>query len=137
LTFVLDASITVAWCFKDESGQAAAGVLNRLVDGDAVVPSVWPLEVANALLVGERRGRLACADTARFVGLLRELPIVLDVESSGRALSDVLVLAREQALSSYDAAYLELAMRRGSALATLDDGLRQAAARLGIAILEG
>ena len=137
MRFVLDCSVTVAWCFEDEATPYADAILGRLETGEAVVPSLWPLEVANVLLVGERRKRLTEADTSRFVTLLRNLPIFVDEETSRRALDPVLTLARQQGLSSYDAAYLELAMREGCELATLDDRLRETAARVGVTVLTG
>ena len=137
MTFVIDASLTLAWCFKHESSAYATTTLRQLPDSRAVTPSIWPLQVANALLVGERRKRLTKADTARFLALLRSLPITVDDETTRRALGDVLSLARDQGLSSYDASYLELAMRQGCSLATLDDRLQEVATNLGITIAGG
>ncbi len=122
----------MAWCFKDEADGYADSVLDMLGDSEAIVPSIWPLEVANVLLVAERRKRLTTADSAQFVKLLGELPITIDYESSGRALSEILSVGRHQGLSSYDAAYLELAMREGAPLATRDDRLRRASERCGV-----
>src|SRR5689334_5431515 len=120
MPFVLDTSITMAWCF-DEPNPYAQYVL-QLLDGDeALVPPIWALEVANVVLVGERNGRLDEARTARFLNLLRTLPIAVDMVGPERILSSVLNLARVQKLSSYDAAYLELAMRDGIPIATADD----------------
>ena len=137
MTLVIDASLTLGWCFKHESSAYATTILKQLPDSRAVTPSIWPLEVANALLVGERRKRLTKADTARFLALLRSLPITVDDETTRRALGDVLSLARDQGLSSYDASYLELAMRQGCSLATLDDRLQEVATNLGITIAGG
>ena len=134
--FVLDCSVTLAWCFEDETTAYADAVLNSLESAEGVVPTIWPLEVANALLVGQRRKRLTEADTVRFLTLLRAMPIVVDEETSRRALDDVLSLARKHNLSSYDAAYLALAMRERYALATLDEHLREAAAKTGVAVLQ-
>ena len=128
--------MTMAWCFEDEASGYADSVLSRLSESDVLVPALWPLEVANVLLVAERRGRLAPADSARFLHLVGALPIVIDTETSRRAFTDIFPLARLHGLSSYDAAYLELAMRQGVSLATLDDRLRQAAVDLGISVLE-
>ena len=133
--FVLDCSVAMAWCFEDETTPLGDAALDALSAGEALVPAIWPLEVANVVLVGERRGRLAEADTTRFVALLGALPITVDVETPQRALKEVLTLARERGLSSYDAAYLELAMREGLALATLDAGLKRAAKRLGVSLI--
>lgn len=103
-TFVLDCSLTVAWFFEDEMNRYAQAVEDSLAAA-AVVPGLWPLEVANALLVRERR----C-----------------------RAWQHSLHLARSHRLSVYDAAYLELALRQGLPLATLDDRLAAAATSAGV-----
>lgn len=99
----------------------------------AVAPALWPLEVANAVLMGERRQRSTEAQAAKWLGNLSSLPITVDDETAARAWSDVLRLARAHRLSAYDAAYLELALRRGLPLATLDDQLKAAAAAVGVA----
>lgn len=134
--FVLDCSVTMAWCFDDEATPYTNGVRDALIDARAIVPSLWPLEVANVLLVAERRNRLEKADTMRFPTLLQALPITVDQSTSQRALREILDLARDQGLSSYDAAYLELALREGLPLATLDGRLKDAAARVGVPLVE-
>ncbi len=133
--FVLDCSAAMAWCFEDESDGYADAVLDGLVKGTAVVPSHWPLEVANVLLVAERRGRLKEADSTRFLELLGALPIEVDSETHARAIGAILSLGREHGLSSYDAAYLELAMRESVPLASLDQPLRLAAEGSGVSLL--
>lgn len=133
--FVLDCSVTMAWCFDDEADGYADAVLDGLVDGTAVVPSRWPLEIANVLLVAERRGRLNKADSARFLELLGALPIEVDGETHGRAIGAIVSLGRERGLSSYDTAYLELAMRENVPLASLDQPLRLAAEGSGVSLL--
>ena len=135
--FVLDCSVTMAWCFEGESDAHADSVLHHLGLSQALVPSIWPLEVANVLLVGERRGRLTEADSAHFITLLKALPITVDEQTARRAQVEILALGREQGLSSYDAAYLELAMREGCPLATLDTRLQGVAEKLGLPILDG
>jgi predicted nucleic acid-binding protein len=132
--FVLDGSVTLSWAFEDEGSPYSDALLGRLPTLRAVVPQIWPLEVANALLVGERRGRLTQAQTREFVHLLDDLPILVDGETSEQAYGEILRLARDEQLSTYDAAYLELAMRRGLPLATLDRALRRAAASVGTPI---
>ena len=132
--FVLDNSVTMSWCFPDEHDSYAQEVLKALPGTAAAVPTLWPLEVANILLVGERCGRINQADTATFVGLLEGLPIQIDDETSEHAMKASLKLARAQNLSVYDATYLELALRRGLRIATLDATLRTAEAAVGIAI---
>jgi predicted nucleic acid-binding protein len=132
-TFVLDCSIAVAWCYPDEKAPYPQAVLDSLDSVEAVVPAIWPLEVANVLLVGERRKRSTQADTTAWLEFLRALPIRIDEETSARAWRDTLSWARAQSLSSYDAAYLELALRLGAPLATLDDKLKAAAVAVGVA----
>lgn len=134
--FVVDASVTAAWAFEDETTPYTEAVLDALTEGKAVVPSIWPLEVGNALVVAERRGRMKEAETVRFLALLRQLPIVVEEEPLERMLGEVVRLAREQALSTYDAAYLDLAMRLGVPLASQDERLREAASSCGVKVLQ-
>ena len=129
--FVLDCSVVLAWCFEDEGGRYAERVLESLTEDEAVVPAFWPLEVVNALLVAERGKRVKEADSVRFVSLLRSLPIEIDGETATRAMGETMAIARRETLSAYDAAYLELAMRRGVPLATLDKTLKKATKRVG------
>lgn len=117
--FVLDGSVALAWCFPDEDEPYAQSVLDSLASATALVPSLWHLEVANPLLMGERRKRSTEADTATWLGFLTALPITVDEETHLRAWGDVLRLARTHALTVYDADYLELAVREGLPLATL------------------
>ncbi len=133
--FVLDASVTLAWAFQEELNAYTRGVLRSMAEGaEALVPAVWPLEVGNALLVAERRKRLTQADTVQFLTLLQQLPITVEPETPTRMLGEILTLAREHTLSTYDASYLDLAMRRGVPLATQDEALRRAAARSGVKV---
>ena len=134
--FVVDNSIVMTWCFKDEANPYADGVLNRLTESVAIVPAIWPLEVTNVLLVAERRKRLHESDSIRFISLLSQLPIVVERAWPERMMKDLLALGRANSLSSYDAAYLELAMRQGLPLATLDSFLLEAARRVDIPIFD-
>ena len=136
MKFVLDCSVVMAWCFDDESDGYADKVLNLVTKNEALVPSLWPLEVANVLLVGERKKRLTKADSARFIELLSAQPISVDPETPEKAFGDTLALARDCGLSAYDASYLELAMRHGIPLATGDQSLRKAAEKSGIRLLK-
>jgi len=124
--FVLDNSIVMSWCFEDENHAMSERALERLQDGIALVPAIWPLEVGNVLLVAERRGRLSEADSVRFLTMLAALPIQSEPETPQRAMGQILSLAREHRLSTYDASYLDLAMREGVPIATLDQRLRRA-----------
>ncbi len=137
MNFVLDASVTLAWGFEDEGGAYALGVLEGLRSSEAIVASLWPLEVANGLLTAERRGRIEAADARRFLHLLLSLPIVVDPVARRRAFEAVHALAKKHALTSYDAAYLELAVRLGLPIATLDGPLRASAEAEGLAPFTG
>ena len=136
MAFVVDASVALAWCFEDEATPYAESVLDRLQQIEAVVPAIWPLEVANVLLTAERRQRLTEAQTVRLAQLLRGLPITIDTEGLTQALGSTLSIGREYGLSAYDTSYLELAMRQGLSLATQDADLREAAARAGVPLVE-
>jgi predicted nucleic acid-binding protein len=133
--FVLDASIALAWCFADEATPATDALLDRLADEEAAAPALWRLEVANALSMAERRGRLSVAGLTRSASLLQRLAVAIDPEGSDRAFRELLDLARSERLTVYDAAYLELALRLGLPLASKDARLRTAAAGLGPALL--
>jgi predicted nucleic acid-binding protein len=125
--FVVDNSIVMSWCFEDEGNEYAEAVLESLESGEAFVPAIWPLEVGNVLLVAERKGRLSRASVVRFLSLLGGLPIAVDQETPGRMLNEIVSLAREHGLSTYDASYLDLAMRLDLSLATQDASLTKAA----------
>jgi predicted nucleic acid-binding protein len=129
---VLDGSVALAWCFRDEKAPYPDAVLDALAAHEAVVPAVWPYEVANALLVGERRKRSTGADTSAWLQFLRQLPVTVDEVPVTRAWERLLELARTHGLSAYDAAYLELALRLSVPLATLDRRLQAAATAAGV-----
>jgi predicted nucleic acid-binding protein len=133
--FVLDASSVLAWCFEDEGGPEADALIEKVAAEGAAVPGLWSLEIANGLVTGERRGRVKPAESAAFVAMIEELPIVADRATGARALHETLSLAREHRLSAYDAAYLELAMRLGQPLATGDRKLIAAAERAGVVLI--
>ncbi len=125
--FVLDCSIAAAWLFEDEARPDTDNLLEQLRDGGALVPNLWHLEVANVLVQAEKRDRITAAQISIRMDLLASLPIVTDAETGPRAFREILTLARSQVLSTYDAAYLELAIRRGLPLATKDKALIRAA----------
>lgn len=131
---VLDGSVALAWCFADEADAYADALARGLPRLRIVVPALWYLEVANALLMGERRKRSTPADTKQWLAFLRSLPITVDEMPPAQLGHDILTLARTHGLSAYDAAYLELAVRRGLPLATLDHRLAKAARASGIAL---
>jgi predicted nucleic acid-binding protein len=126
--FIPDASVSLAWCFSDEASPYTEGLLDRLTAGEeAAVPPHWPLEILNAVLQGKRRGRVAEADVQKFFTSLISFHILLDTELGLPRLDAIRTLAERHRLTSYDAAYLELAMRLHLPLATLDGDLRKAA----------
>ncbi len=131
--FVVDASVTMAWCFEDEVTPFSDGVLERLGREEALVPALWRLEVGNVLLVAERKGRLTQAQSTRFIQLLTALPIRLGAENE--ELSALMALGRDHHLTAYDASYLALALREGLPLATTDVRLRAASSRAGVPLL--
>jgi predicted nucleic acid-binding protein len=131
---VVDASVALAWCFPDEGSDYADRVLVALDGISILVPAVWSLEVANAILVGERNKRLHQREIQRFTTLLQNLSVDQDAQSAEENLTNVLPLAREFSLSAYDAAYLELSLRHSAPLATLDQRLRKAAQRAGASL---
>ena len=134
--FVIDNSVVMSWCFRDETNRYADSMLDRLPDARVFVPSIWPLEVVNVLVVAERRRRLSEAGSVQFITLLSQLPIVVEQRPTQKVMKELLMLARSSSLSSYDASYLDLAMRKGLPLATLDNNLIAAAEAVGIEILQ-
>lgn len=129
-SFVLDCSVTLPWFFADEADGYADGILHLLASEEATAPAVWPLEVVNGLVGAERRGRLTSDDVSSALAMLGELEIAVEQETP--ALTAVLAVAREYRLTAYDAAYLELAMRRNLPLATNDRDLAAAAKLAGV-----
>ena len=133
---VLDGSLALSWVLPDEQAAQSSVVRASMAAGClTLVPAHWALEVANALCMAERRKRISQADTAAALAALQRLSIKTDPETGARAGSDTLALARQNTLSVYDAAYLELAMRSGAALASLDRALRAAASKLKVPLL--
>lgn len=127
---VLDASVALSWCFEDEADEFGDRALARVVDEGAVVPPLWWLEVTNVFLVAERRGRITPADSARFLALLRQLPV--EVAEAEPSAEDLLRAGRTHGLSSYDACYLLTATGSGLMLAARDQKLRGAAESEGV-----
>ena len=125
--FVIDNSVVMAWCFDDEANAYSDGVQEALIDHTALVPAVWPLEVANVLLVAERKKRISRANSGHFIALLSQLPIEVAPTESAKVFHEILLLAREHRLSSYNASYLELAICKGLPIATQDKAIIRAA----------
>jgi predicted nucleic acid-binding protein len=134
LSVVLDGSVALAHVLRDEGDEAIARLFESVADGGALVPGLWHLEVANGLEVAVRRRRLSRADADDILADLAQYAIEVDAETHRHAWSGTRALARDHALTLYDAAYLELAARRGLKLATLDAALARAARRAGVAL---
>lgn len=132
---VIDASITIAWTLVEEHTPFANTIRDRVLQESAVVPSVWTLEVANVLIQAERRGRKDAETVTRALALLQDLPVTVLPGSLAEDLNIVASTARDHKLTSYDAAYLNLARREGLPLATLDIQLVAAAKKLGVVVL--
>ena len=135
MSFVLDSSMALQWALPDENSAVVDRVFERLLQGGAFVPSLWRLEVANALLLAERRGRILATTRSAVLADLRVLPIAIDPETENRAWTSILAIAEERRLTTYDAAYLELAERRRIPLATLDKTLASAARKRNVLVL--
>ena len=135
MAFVLDCSVTLSWLLIDERGAATDALIDELERTTAVAPAIWPYEVANALLVAQRRARIDDDDLIRVRRALAALPIEVEAVASDHILAAVADLGRRLDITSYDAAYIELAVRRRLPLATLDARLRKACAVLKVAVL--
>ena len=134
--FVLDASTVLTWCFPDEEARKAREISERIAAGDSVVvPSFWRHEILNALLVGERRKRLTPELVEAFITELNGLPVEVDQPTPANVFDTTQTLCRKHGLTAYDAAYLEIAMRDGYPLATVDADLRRAAVAERIQVL--
>jgi predicted nucleic acid-binding protein len=131
---VIDASVALAWCFPDEASDYADSVMLAVENQTIVVPAIWAVEIANALLVGERRKRIRQPEVRRFIDLIKGLSVVEDGQPFADSVSNILPLAREYDLSAYDAAYLDVAVRHEIPLATFDRALQRACTLAGIKI---
>lgn len=133
--FVLDCSVTMAWLFEDENTSSTENILNLLESTQAIVPSIWPLEVANVLLIAVKKKRVTPTQASSFIDALTALPIHIDESTSTRAMHSIFTLATQENLTIYDAAYLELAVREKIPLATKDLDLIKACKLLNIKVL--
>src|SRR6516164_7014582 len=136
MSLVLDSSVTLAWAYSDEASPAVSHVLDLVSSHGAWVPSLWRLEVANVLEMGVRRGRHDAKFRDATLADLSLLPVNIDLETEKQAWGATLRLAERHRLTLYDAAYLELAQRRGLPLASLDGELRAAAKSEDVVLLE-
>ncbi len=135
MSFVLDNSVTMRWFFGDGKPQelAYAGkVLEATKEVNALVPMTWGLEVANVIAKAEAKALVTEARSGAFLEMLGDIDIEVDTATFVYALSNTLQLARRYKLSAYDASYLELALRLGLPLATLDEDLQKAAKKAGV-----
>ncbi len=135
MSFVLDTSVTMRWFFGDGKPPELAyvgQVLDAMKEVSAQVPATWSLEVANVLARAEAKALVTQARSGAFLEMLKDLQIDVDAATSAHALSDTLHLARRYKLSAYHASYLELALRLGVPLATLDEDLQKAAKQAGV-----
>lgn len=133
MDFVIDASIVLSWCFSDEATPETSLLLKQIKI--AYAPALWSLEVGNALLTAIRRKRLTHAEAVNFLSLLNKLNIQIDLDMATRGTHDIFLLAHSEGLTTYDAAYLDLAMQRALPLATRDKALALAAKRLGVTVI--
>ncbi len=130
--FVLDTSVTMSWCFEDESDSYGDRILDRLEETEAFVPLLWQLEVINVLVTAEQQDRIEPAGSREFINLLSALPISVDTPQTTTYIPEISSIARRLSLTAYDAAYIELSERQNIPLATLDENLREAVQKEGI-----
>jgi len=133
--FVVDCSVAMSWLFRDEATAQTTKLLHQLGTRTALVPTLWFLEMSNVMALAERKGRITASDTGEFIGQLSKLDFEVDTESPDRIFGHLLPLCRTHHLTSYDALYLDLALRRQLPLATLDEPLRKAAKKAGVKLL--
>ena len=130
--FILDCSMTMAWCFEDETSEYSEKVLNALSELIAWVPTLWPIEVANSLIVATRKKRISYVRAVAFKQHLDALTIKVDDYLTSKPIELIFDLAKETGLTAYDATYLELAIRKNLPLATLDSELKKSAQKIGL-----
>ena len=136
--FVVDASVALCWYFPKQKTVYTEAVFDRLAGGDeALVPALWPFEMVNGLVVAARQKAITLVQLETFFADLKDLPVSIDLGGVGRSYSSIVRLCRQHQLSSYDAAYLDLALVEGVSIATLDKNLRAAASNAGVELLRG
>lgn len=131
---VVDASAALGWFLHDEPESVATRSLALLETRTAVVPALWPIEIANALTVAMRRARITESELGKISSLLRALPVAVDETPVLGLFGEIIVLAQRHGISAYDATYLELALRLNAPLLTLDRELSAAAAQSGLPV---
>lgn len=132
---VLDCSAALAWVLPGQATEATNALLTAIAGAGAVAPGLWPLEVANFLRTAERRGRISLAERTQAMAILNELPIRIDESTAALAFGPISALAAGRDLTVYDACYLELALRSGLPLASLDRRLCEAASAAGVKLI--
>ncbi len=136
MELVLDCSLALAWTVPDEGSKAAECLLSRIDrESKLWIPALWWYELSNALTIAQRRERLSDSDALRLIELYRRLPLLTDTLLGADAVFRFRSLAQRYNLSAYDAAYLELAQRRGVGLASLDEALIKAARKAGVRVI--
>ena len=135
MSLIADISVVLAWLFEEEQTAKALDVLRRIEKDTLLVPPLWWSELENGILMGERRGRKTLAESSAFLKLVRALPIRTDDTPRHRVSDDILDIGRRFNLTSYDATYVELAVREGVPLATFDAAVRKCASNVGVKIL--
>jgi predicted nucleic acid-binding protein len=133
--FVVDSSVALTWLFRDEATARTNALLGLLATTRAVVPAWWFIELTNVIALAERRNRISPAQSTAFIADISKLDIEVDSEAPNVAFAELLPLCRTHHLTSYDAVYLELAIRKQLPLATLDEDLRKAAKKAGLKLM--
>lgn len=136
MTFVLDNSVALAWCFEDEQTPSLVRLLESVIEAGCFAPVLWPIEAVNALLVAERRRRITPDKRAGYIHRLAALPVTIDHGEDGLLFGSLETLALQHNLTAYDASYLALALRLGLPLATRDRALIAAAQATGVSLVE-
>lgn len=134
--YVLDCSVTIAWCFESENTAFTSSLLKKSLQCNIIVPNLWHIEVTNVLLQAEKNGRIDALTSAKFLSMLSTLPIETETNTHDLAFTKILTLAKAYKLTAYDACYLEICTRRNLPLATLDKDLRKAAQACHVEILK-
>lgn len=133
--FVVDSSVALTWLFPDEITPRTEELFHRITSQTFVVPDWWFVELTNVMAVAEKKGRITAEHSSGFIADLSAFDIDIDTAASSRAFAHLLPLCRAHGLTSYDAIYLDLALRRQLPLATLDQALRKAAKKAGVKVL--
>lgn len=133
--FVVDCSVAMAWCFLDEATPETKQLFKRTSDESVLVPALWFLEVTNTLVMAERKSRIGLNEVGHFISLINTFDLEVETHDPEVTFTHLLPLCRTHSLTSYDAVYLDLAIRRQLPLATLDESLRKAAKKAGVKLL--